>query len=150
MPFLPPNQQCQSTEGKLLFLCLSVCLYAVNRKRPELSAPKLVVITTPRSKGQGLRVDEKHGLHAVDVDVTAYVTSINRCGCPVWALGHNALLIQFFISALYILFACLYRMLPHVPFFLIFFTYFSFENSQEIFLGKRLRPEMTCFVSSGT
>ena len=66
-------------------------------------------------------MDEKHGLHVVDVDVTAYVTSINRCGCPVWALGHNALLIQFFISVLYILFACLYRMLPHVPFFLNFF-----------------------------
>jgi len=124
-PILPPNQQCQSTEGKLLFMCLSVCLCAVNRKRPELSAPKLVVITTQTSKGQGLRVDEEHSLHVVDVNMTAYVTLINHCGCPVWALGHNVPLIRFFISVLYILFACLYRMLPHVPFFLNFFLLIS-------------------------
>jgi len=35
---------------------------------------------------------------------------------PVRALGRNAPLIRFFISALYILFACLYRMLPEVPY----------------------------------
>jgi len=35
--------------------------------------------------------------------------------------GHNASLIQFSILALYILFACLYRMLPHLSFFFTFF-----------------------------
>jgi len=90
MPFLPLNQQCQSTEGKLLFLCLSVCLYAVNRKRPELSPPKLVVITTPTSKGQGLRVDKEHSLHVVDVNMTAYVTLITVTAvgalCGLWGI----------------------------------------------------------------
>ena len=43
---------------------------------------------------------------------------------PTRASGRNAPLIRFLISALYILFACLYRMLPTFPFFLQFlYTY---------------------------
>jgi len=41
--------------------------------------------------------------------------------CPMRALGHNATLIRSLISALYILFACLYPVLPHLSFFLHFF-----------------------------
>ena len=42
---------------------------------------------------------------------------------PVQAPGCNAPLIRFFILALYILFACLYRMLPHLSFFSSLFPY---------------------------
>ena len=41
--------------------------------------------------------------------------------CPVLAPGRNAPLIRFLISALCILFTCLYRMIPHLSFFLHFF-----------------------------
>jgi len=40
------------------------------------------------------------------------------------ALWRNALLIRLLILALYILFACLYRMLPHISFFSSLFPYF--------------------------
>ena len=43
------------------------------------------------------------------------------CCCHVWAPGHDAPLIRFLISALYILFACLYRMLSYLSFFHHFF-----------------------------
>ena len=44
--------------------------------------------------------------------------------CPVRALGCNAPLIWFLLSVLYILFACLYHMLPHFSFFSsLFFAY---------------------------
>ena len=39
---------------------------------------------------------------------------------PVWPSGHNAPLIRFLISVLCILFACLYRMLPHLSSFFTF------------------------------
>ena len=39
----------------------------------------------------------------------------------MWAPTHNAPFIRFLISALYILFVCLYRMLLHLFFFLHFF-----------------------------
>ena len=42
---------------------------------------------------------------------------------PVQAPRRNALLMQFLISALYILFAYLYHMLPHFSFFHFFLTY---------------------------
>jgi len=48
------------------------------------------------------------------------------CYCCLWwwlcvcGLMHNTPLIQFLISVLYILFACLYCMLPHLSFFLTF------------------------------
>ena len=45
---------------------------------------------------------------------------------PVQAPGRNAPLIWFLISALYMLFACLYRMLPHFSFFFIFSPPLSF------------------------
>jgi len=38
----------------------------------------------------------------------------------LWAPGHNAPLIQFFILSLHILFACLYRILPRLSLFLHF------------------------------
>ena len=41
--------------------------------------------------------------------------------CPVLAPGRNAPSIQFLILVLYMLFACLYRMLPHLSFILHFF-----------------------------
>ena len=42
----------------------------------------------------------------------------------MWAPGHNLTLIRFLISKMYILFACLYCMLPHLSFFLnCFLTY---------------------------
>jgi len=37
-----------------------------------------------------------------------------------WAPGHNAPLSPFLISALFILFACLYCMVPHLSFFALF------------------------------
>jgi len=52
----------------------------------------------------------------------------SSCGLsPVWDPGLNAPLIQFLISALFIVFACLYRMLPSpVILFSSFFSYLSF------------------------
>jgi len=52
----------------------------------------------------------------------------SSCGLnPVWDPGLNAPLIQFLISALFILFACLYRMLPSpLILFSSFFPYLSF------------------------
>jgi len=44
----------------------------------------------------------------------------NRCDHLVPAAGRNAPLIRFLISTLYIFFACLYRMLPHLFFFSLF------------------------------
>ena len=42
----------------------------------------------------------------------------------MWAPGHNLPLIRFLISTMYILFACLYCMPPHLSFFLYcFLTY---------------------------
>jgi len=41
------------------------------------------------------------------------------------APGHDAPLIRFLISALYVLFACLYHMLPHLFFFLHFSLFIS-------------------------
>ena len=60
------------------------------------------------------------------------------------APGRNAPLIPFLISALYILFACLYRVLRHLSFFSSsLFSYlspplliFSFENRPALFLGR--------------
>ena len=46
---------------------------------------------------------------------------ISVAGCPVRAPGRNAPLVRLSISALYILFGCLYRMLPHLPLLLHFF-----------------------------
>ena len=54
------------------------------------------------------------------------------CYCCLWwwlcvcGLMHNIPLIQFLISVLYILFACLYCMLPHLSFFSHFFLTLSF------------------------
>ena len=47
---------------------------------------------------------------------------------PVRAPWRNAPLIRFLISALCILFACLYRMLPHLFFLHLFPTYLSLTN----------------------
>ena len=52
---------------------------------------------------------------------------------PVRSLGRNAPLIWLFDFGAIILFACLYRMLPHLSFFLHFFltyllSYLSFQN----------------------
>jgi len=44
---------------------------------------------------------------------------------PVLASRRNAPLIRFLISALYISFLCLYRMLPHLSFFVHFPSLFS-------------------------
>jgi len=46
------------------------------------------------------------------------------CSLAPCLLGHNAPFIRFLILALYLLFACLYRMLPHLSFFLHFFLTF--------------------------
>ena len=50
---------------------------------------------------------------------------------PVWAPGRNASFVRFLISALYILFACLYHMFPHLSFYMHLsppFLIFSYEN----------------------
>jgi len=56
------------------------------------------------------------------------------------------LLVRFLISALYILFACLYCMLPHLSFFLHFFTcflpYLSFPLRIDLFCAEwDVKPE---------
>ena len=48
----------------------------------------------------------------------------------MWAPEHNALLIRFFdFGVIYILFACLYCVLPHLFFFFTFLLHFSFRTS---------------------
>jgi len=47
---------------------------------------------------------------------------------PMRAPGRNASLIWFLISALYMLFACLYRMLPLLSFFFTFSSLISSHN----------------------
>jgi len=54
------------------------------------------------------------------------------------APGQNVPLIQFLILALYILFACLYRVLPHLSFFFTFPPFFYVENRPAVFLGQML------------
>ena len=80
------------------------------------------------------------------VSFTHQLTHSPVCS-PVRAPGRNAPLIRFLISAVYVLFACLYRVLSHLSFFLhFFFTYFlpylSFplriENSPSAFPGRML------------
>jgi len=44
----------------------------------------------------------------------------------VWALGHNAPLIHLLILVLYILFACLHCLLPHLYFFFTLFLPYLF------------------------
>jgi len=68
---------------------------------------------------------------------------ISVAGCPVRAPGRNAPLVRLSISALYILFACLYRMLPHLSLFTSLFPYlshpflvFSSENRPAPFPGR--------------
>ena len=62
---------------------------------------------------------------------TKFISPVS--GSLVRAAVRNVPLIPVSISALCILFACLYRILPHLSFFLHFFLtyllpYFSFEN----------------------
>jgi len=47
-------------------------------------------------------------------------TAVSWNDCPCRAPGSTAALIHLLISALYISFACLHRMLPHLSFFLYF------------------------------
>jgi len=60
----------------------------------------------------------KHWKHW-SVNPNAYSNPIPK-PCPMQARGHNTPLIWFLILALYILFACLYRMLSHLSFFYTF------------------------------
>ena len=61
----------------------------------------------------------------------------------VWAPGHNAPWIQFLISVPYILFACLYHMLPHLSFFLHFFRTYLLPLSFHLRIGM-LRFQAGC------
>ena len=61
--------------------------------------------------------------------------------CPpqlrsVRAPGRNASLIRFLISALYISFACLYRLLPHLS----FFNYFAYLSPPLLIFPSRIYP----------
>jgi len=59
--------------------------------------------------------------NTVSLPSAAYTFNSADCGMtahrPMLAPGRNAPLIRFLILALYILFACLCRMLPHLSFF---------------------------------
>jgi len=65
-----------------------------------------------------------------------------RSVAPARSPRHNAPLILFLISVLYVLFDCFYLMLPHLPFSLLFphlpssLLIFSFENRPAPFPGR--------------
>ena len=62
------------------------------------------------------------GVASITANCLFTLDYINRS--PVRSPGRNAPVIWFLILALCVLFACLYRMLPHSSFFLhVFFTY---------------------------
>ena len=63
---------------------------------------------------------------------------LHQC-CPMWAPGHNAPLIRFFILVLYILFACLY---PQLSFFFTFYLLiFTHSSSSFRWYGHVLRKD---------
>jgi len=59
---------------------------------------------------------------------------------PVQAVGHNAPLIRLLILVLYILFTCLYHMLPTCPLFVHYFLTYLF-----LYLSFPLRIDPLCF-----
>ena len=68
---------------------------------------------------QGAALDQEPSLMSlIGLSALSPSSSLLSCLHPMRTLGHNAPLIQFLISVLYILFACLYRMHTHLSFFL--------------------------------
>jgi len=70
-------------------------------------------------------------------------------GCPMRDLGSTAPWIHLLILALYMSFACLRSMLPHLPFFFTFFLYLSFPFRMDPLRfqaeGHKRRPNLGFF-----
>jgi len=82
-------------------------------------------------------------------DKTDY-QNCSRLYCPVQALGSTVPSIHLLISALYISFACLHRMVPHLSFFFTFFLahLFLWEWTHCVFWPEVVRGDQTwafCF-----